>query len=642
MSQTPPIATPSVQRRYSHRETFHWRLRGDAEKVWAVLADTERFNEAAALPRYTVEELPKADGEIEYRAAAKLGPLTLRWRETPTNWVHGRWFRHERVFENGPLRALCATLTLFDEPEGLRAEYLLEADARGPLGWAFLSSGFFASTRRKFAKLAEQADAFACGAADVEFAYPPPRLQPGARERLTSGCRALERSQHGHGLAERLGELITKGAEMDVRRIRPLALAQRWGAKARHAVELCLQGARDGLLGFRWELLCPRCQSAKASAPSLDRLPDQAHCGSCGVTYGRDYADNIELSFFPAAAIRRTDDQEFCLFGPMTTPHIKAQITVAAGDAATVPIDLRPGLYRVRTLQAGGEVELDWDGGAFPQIVAKPGPEGHCEVTLRPADNGAETLGIATLTFINDAAYERTFIVESRQWRRDALTFAQATNLQAFGDLFSAEALRPGDYVELDHVCFLFADLKGSTALYEDLGDAAAYARNREFFAMIGSAVRECSGAVVKTVGDAVHAAFADPAGALDCALRIQADFAAMRALRGDAAVEVKMGLHAGRCLSVALNGRLDYYGSAVNLAARLCDQSGGGEIVLSEAMAEDPSVARQVAALPTRRETASLKGVEGPVALRRLPAGAQDIPSAAMTGTAALICAEH
>lgn len=608
-------------RNYSHREVFHWRFEGQADKLWALLADTERFNEAAALPRYTVEERPMGDGEIDYCATAKLGPFNLRWRETPTTWVYGRWFRHERVFENGPLRALCATLTLFDEPEGLRAEYLLEADARGVLGWAFLSSDFFASTRRKFAKLAAQADAFACGRSDTEFVYPAPKLQPGAHDRLAAGCRALESTPHGHGMAERLGELIAKGAEMDARRIRPLALAERWGAQARHAVELCLQGAREGLLGFRWELLCPRCQSAKASAPSLDRLPAQAHCGSCGVSYGRDYADNIELSFFPSASIRRTDEQEFCLFGPMTTPHIKAQITVPANGAATVPTGLAHGLYRLRTLQAGGETELDWRGGAFPQIVAQPGPNGHCVLSLRPADDASTSCDEAELTFVNEAPYERTFIVESREWRRDALTFAQATNLQAFGDLFSAEALRPGDYVELDHVCFLFADLKGSTALYEDLGDAAAYARNREFFAMIGAAVRESGGAIVKTVGDAVHAAFADPAEALDCALRIQADFATLRVLRGDAAVEVKMGLHVGRCLSVALNGRLDYYGSAVNLAARLCDQSGGGEIVLSESLAEGASVARRVAGLPTSRETASLKGVDGPVALRRVPA---------------------
>ena len=65
-----------------------------------------------------------------------------------------------------------------------------------------------------------------------------------------------------------------------------------------------------------------------------------------------------------------------------------------------------------------------------------------------------------------------TFIIEEQVWKRDALTAHRATTMQAFRDLFDEDVLRPGDDVEIDHVSIMFTDLKGSTALYERIGDS--------------------------------------------------------------------------------------------------------------------------------------------------------------------------
>jgi class 3 adenylate cyclase len=54
------------------------------------------------------------------------------------------------------------------------------------------------------------------------------------------------------------------------------------------------------------------------------------------------------------------------------------------------------------------------------------------------------------------------------------------------------------------------------------------------------------------------------------------------------------LGVHAGPSMVVTLNDRLDYFGSTVNMAARLQDQSAGGNIVLSRAVAGDPAVDRK------------------------------------------------
>jgi class 3 adenylate cyclase len=86
-------------------------------------------------------------------------------------------------------------------------------------------------------------------------------------------------------------------------------------------------------------------------------------------------------------------------------------------------------------------------------------------------------------------------------------------------------------------------------------------------------------------------------------------------------AIVVKLGLHCGPCIAVTLNDRLDYFGRAVNLAARVQGESHGGDIVLSEDMAAEPGVAERLAALAPVAETARVKGFAEPVSLLRIPA---------------------
>jgi class 3 adenylate cyclase len=153
-----------------------------------------------------------------------------------------------------------------------------------------------------------------------------------------------------------------------------------------------------------------------------------------------------------------------------------------------------------------------------------------------------------------------------------------------------------------------------TTALYERVGDARAFNIVREHFALLGSIVRDHDGAVVKTIGDAVMASFGDPADAVKAALAMQA------AIKSHDLV-LKLGVHVGPSVVVNLNDRLDYFGSTVNMAARLQGQSAGGDIVLSRAVADDPAVKPLLAKIGGREESVELKGFARPIAfLRVLP----------------------
>jgi len=129
---------------------------------------------------------------------------------------------------------------------------------------------------------------------------------------------------------------------------------------------------------------------------------------------------------------------------------------------------------------------------------------------------------------------------------------------------------------------------------------------------------------VVKTIGDAVMAAFHDPERAVAAAIAVQSDIARFNATQADGqALAIKLGLHGGPCVAVTLNGRLDYFGSTVNLAARLQGQSAGGDVVLSAALAADPGVAARLAPLTPVSEQAVVKGFTDPITFLRLPATA-------------------
>jgi class 3 adenylate cyclase len=126
--------------------------------------------------------------------------------------------------------------------------------------------------------------------------------------------------------------------------------------------------------------------------------------------------------------------------------------------------------------------------------------------------------------------------------------------------------------------------LRGSTAMYRALGDARAYALVRNHFRVLSDAIRVNHGGIVKTIGDAVMAAFSHRCDAFAAAEKMFADIGEANGKSPDwQQLVLKAGLHAGPCLAVNANDRLDYFGTTVNLAARLADYSRGGKLTISD-----------------------------------------------------------
>ncbi|MBP7064763.1 adenylate/guanylate cyclase domain-containing protein [Ferrovibrio sp.] len=602
-----------------------WHLPVPPDILWPLLSDTARFNEAAGTPRYTVTESPNADGSVRRLAQAEYKGIRVSWDEEPYEWLAGQWFQQRRLFRSGPLRHLAVRFVLAPEQGGSRITYRLAAAPRGLLGQLLFLSGFMRKSGVAIEAMLRQAAAFAQHSRPLVFDYTPPPAPPGAAERLRSLTQALASGGYGHGLAEKLAQEIETAQEVDLVRMRPRRLATAWQAPLRHVLELCLDATKRGMLSMSWNLLCPRCGGAKSQVSTLAELPGQAHCPSCNIVYDGDFARNVEIAFQPALNLRPLAIGEFCMGGPHVSRHILVQQILDPGESRELAADLPPGDYRLRALEPGGEASISLGAGSgFPALLALPGP-GNGSFTITPGPPAPA----GCLRLENRTTRRLTLVIEDRGWRNEAVTAHEVTTLQAFRDLLPNQVLRPGETVAIEHVTLLFTDLEGSTALYERIGDGAAYRMVRRHFAFLAEEVRACDGTLVKTIGDAVMAAFADPAQALRAAIGVQrgihrfnTKFHAKTAREGRPtleAVTLKMGLHAGRCIAVNLNDRLDYFGSAVNLAARLQGRCRGGEIVLSQSLSQDPAVRPVLDGISQSEEVAELKGFDQPVPFLRL-----------------------
>jgi class 3 adenylate cyclase len=149
--------------------------------------------------------------------------------------------------------------------------------------------------------------------------------------------------------------------------------------------------------------------------------------------------------------------------------------------------------------------------------------------------------------------------------RRPFLTAKRLLTNQIFRDIYRTDTMDVDQRLKITSLTFLFTDLRGSTELYDRVGDLAAFDIVRAHFQLLTDIVAQQGGAVVKTIGDAVMATFPSPERALKAALRMRE---AINGLRDD--LILKIGIHEGPCLAVVLNERQDYFGQTVNIAARV------------------------------------------------------------------------
>ena len=442
---------------------------------------------------------------------------------------------------------------------------------------------------------------------------------------------------------------IAEAPDEKLFRMNPYRYAAETGIGEREAVDLFLHAAHAGVVEFSWGVLCPACGSFITTDHALRALNKERMCAICDIAIPPEIDDNVEVAFSVAPSARtirfhapeKLDflrDSLALFFSPSVadSTHLGRYLenpvwfdTAPAGATVDAEQELTPGRYVLalpeyhvlrRFTVGGGGSALSYEVLAGGQLI-QDGEQlaaGKVRMTLqnrlgrpvvfgafadpRPSSPEALAEKVAKLARGSGLNLHRFFTVK------------ELVTTQVFRDLFRAESIPSQGGLGLKNLTVLFTDLKGSTELYSRMGDMRAYGLVGEHFGLLREVVAARGGAVVKTIGDAVMASFPTPAPALEAAMVMNREIAKVGEL------ELKIGLHAGPCIAVDLNERLDYFGQTVNIAARVQGIADSRQIVCTDAVRDAPGAAEVIAGLSlvSARELAALKGVAGQVGVWR------------------------
>jgi len=214
------------------RRTWTWHFDLAPDRLWSLLADTNRFNEAMGLPAYTLEETPQPNGTVLRHGSGKAAGFTLEWEEKPYEWIFERHFRQARVFTKGPFRRFGPIFDIEVEGTGSKVSYGLEWEPLTLIGRLF-GERLAGQAGAAVEKRVLEAVAFARGERPTFFDLAPPDLPSGARERAAVLADRIDSGPYGNGLGHRLADHLLTGMASDLMRLKPKALAKQLGVPQR-------------------------------------------------------------------------------------------------------------------------------------------------------------------------------------------------------------------------------------------------------------------------------------------------------------------------------------------------------------------------------------------------------------------------
>src|SRR6266508_1413601 len=589
---------------------WHWDLRSSPEAIWPLASDTNRFNRDTGQPE--IEMLDNVKGTKRLRM--KLPILKVEWEEEPFEWTYPYSFGVLRTYSKGPIDEMRVQVNFDPRPEGgTHVRYQTWMKTGNILARLAIPFVIGVIAKNRFERVLRVYDRLANKRGSVITLARPRGLSAKGRARFKSLSETVIQQGTDPSLMAHLEDFLESSDELSVQRIRPYALADRWKVNRRSVLEMFLRATRAGILDMSWDLLCPSCRGTTEGHTNLGDVHGRSHCSTCQIDFTVNFDHNIEVVFRPNPSVRAVEfDVAFCVGSPQLQPHVVMAQSISPLHSLPVNLKLETGRYTLRASNVPGSVSLFADANGLPKSDIRVSSLGW------PPEQGHVSL-LPILNLINATDAEQTFQLERTAWSDQASTAADVTALQVFRDLFASEVVRPGEEISIGSVTLMFTDLRDSTRLYRKIGDAPAFGRVREHFEILEKAIASEGGGIVKTMGDSVMATFRNPVAALRAVWNAQTKIAEY----GEPMLWLKVGLHKGPCIVVNLNDRLDYFGSTVNIAARLPNFSQGGELICSQTFYEDPEIqdflARNISPNETICFTGEVKGFDEPFTMWKL-----------------------
>jgi class 3 adenylate cyclase len=474
-------------------------------------------------------------------------------------------------------------------------------------------------------------------------------------ERLGALARAKKWSPR---LLEKLQSLIREGDDYELFRINPLRFASDRGLVENEAIDVFLHGAKLGMFQMEWDLVCPTCGDSVESFRSLNKLNSHFYCTVCDLNSEATLDDFIQVNFTISPEIReiiyhRPDAlsiEDYHLkyhfnrnatipggprFIDAVPSLVKGLSYVGPGQKKRFEVDAQSGTLTFNNLMQHASVAIPVSGtpASAPQQVTVRLEAGQ----LVPAQPSVAP-GKLLFTVENKTAAKASVMIlnippgyeKKRLLFEPFLSGKRLISVQTFRDLFNSEVLQSTEGIGVRDITILFTDLKGSTALYERIGDLKAFSLVHQHFEKLGRVILECSGAFVKTIGDAVMASFLNPLDAVKAGLEMNKEIARFNRAFTSRDVILKIGIHKGPCIAVTLNDRLDYFGQTVNTAARVQGLAGAEEVFITEDVFNFNGVKALLRGYKVFGGKKKLKGIQEEIQVYRIETAANGDPESA------------
>src|SRR5450631_1490465 len=439
--------------------------------------------------------------------------------------------------------------------------------------------------------------------------------------------------------------VIRDGTDRKLCRINILNFSAEHGLDEEKAISGFLHAARLGLFELTWNVLCPGCGGVLDATQTLKSVHKEAYnCALCACGYEPTLDEMVEVAFTVSPRVRKIAAHD-----PHSLPIWEYFRQIFWGSGVDLPetgleeileditidsMELPPGEKALLSLQLPAAFVIVFEpvthAAHFIDVKGEPtrerqnlamifnkmhAPTGTTEMRPGPLrlalDNRSDVRTLPSVWIAGDALHHLL------GKRRPFLTAKRLLTNQTFRDIYRTDTLDVDQGLKITSLTFLFTDLKGSTALYERVGDIVAYDLVREHFRVLHEIVASEAGAVVKTIGDAVMATFSTPDRALAAALRMRDS---VHSIKND--LQIKIGIHEGPCLAVTLNDRLDYFGQTVNVAARVQSLADAKAIFATKPVMENPQVAKmlEIGNIKLTEQEAALRGVADTMTVYQIP----------------------
>jgi len=458
-------------------------------------------------------------------------------------------------------------------------------------------------------------------------------------------------------VVQQIGEILKTLDDWHLFRINPFRFAHQHDLNEHDVVEIFVHGAKIGLLDFSYNMLCPVCHSIVHHHQSLAEVEEDGfYCGICDINVPTHLDEQVEVSFTISSSIKSlainpySDIQTYTRYyfseNYQESPELekllknfilKGFFALVPDERKTLNLNLVPEqFYQLSCLENNASVfihvtsdgkipsqaiEIDLLPNAFSPSELQL-PPGNYPLSITNQTNNILGGFVMNLSQTNKQKFKET----QQKYPSTVMPFLTAKmllNQQSFRELFRVQHLPETLNLSIKNLTIMFTDLRGSTEMYDKAGDVFAYQLVKAHFKILTDVVRQFSGAVVKTMGDAIMATFSHPLDGFLASLKMLSKIEQLNETWKDKGYQIglKVGLNEGPALAVINDERFDYFGQSVNIAARVQGLAQAGEIWVTQSILDSQEVSNKlsISGYQTEQHSINLKGIGQPTTVHKI-----------------------